>query len=98
MIAVERGQDHQPGRGFGAANRFYRAHAVENRHAQIQQGHIGTALEPSVDALLAVGGLRDHDHVRLPPDDRCQPLSNRHVVVGNENAYGCRLLIRVRHR
>ncbi len=85
LFHIERRQYDDPGQCIDFANFDHGADAIEIRHAQIEQGHIGAQLAPDVDHLAAVGARADDDHVRLSPDDRREPLPHGHMIVGNQN-------------
>ena len=45
-----------------------RTDAIELRHSQIKQRHVGTMQFPKIDCFAAVPRFSDHGHVRFAPN------------------------------
>ena len=67
-------------------SRFKRAHAVEPRHHEVEQDHVGVGARGGVDRGLAVAGLGDDLDVVLEVEERAQALAHDGVVVGEQDA------------
>src|SRR2546423_851210 len=60
------------------------------RHPQIHQGDVRPEPTEEIHHLPAVACLPDYRHVGLHSDDRCETLTNDHVVVGQKYFYRSR--------
>jgi len=67
--AVERCQHDDPRILIVATNFLERANAIQLRHAQVEQRHIGMMLLPKIDCFAAIACLADYDHVCFASDE-----------------------------
>ena len=70
----------------GRDNLARRLDAVQQRHADIKNGHGRVQGGGQVDRLAAVIGLADHLEVRLLLQQEPQPAAHDGVVVSQDNA------------
>ena len=86
LVVAEAGEhDHARG-GRRSRSAPQRADAVEPRHHEVEQDHVGRVLRRGGDRLLAVAGLADHLDVVLQVEERPQALAHDRVVVGDQDA------------
>ena len=71
----------------GPGEQARRLEAVEDRHADVEQAHVGPQLAGEGDGGAAVAGLADDiDAVRL--EDEAEPGAHHLLVVGDDDAQG----------
>ena len=63
-----------------------RLDAVELRHPDVEQAHVGAELARERDRLAPVGGLADHLDAGLGVEDHPQPGADELLIVGDEHA------------
>jgi hypothetical protein len=87
VVGVERGDDDHTkwvgdvGTGEGARD----LDAVELRHTDIEQGHVGPQLPSQADGLCAVAGFSDDRDVGLGLQDEPEPAPDHRLIVGEED-------------
>ena len=60
--------------------------AIEQRHHDVEDGHVRLELARKPDDLVPVGGFTD-DIEAGGGEEKAQALSNDHMVIGEEDAY-----------
>ncbi|GAA3157905.1 hypothetical protein GCM10020001_097440 [Nonomuraea salmonea] len=64
-----------------------RLDAVEERHAQVHQHHVGTQLGRQTDRLQTVTGRTDDLNARYEPEQQHQPLTYDGLIVHDEHTH-----------
>ena len=85
VVAEAREHDHAGARA-GLAQALERADAVQARHHEVEQDHVGVGARGGVHGDLAVARLGHDLDVVLEVEERAQPLADHRVVVGEQDA------------
>ena len=85
LASVHRQNDHACHRRHGA-DTLGRLDAVESRHTDVHQEHIGTLLLRQRDGLTAVHGLADHLEAAEALQEAAHTGPEQIVIVGDEDA------------
>ena len=91
LVEVERGQ-HEDARGRALLDEpARRLHAVEHRHADVHQDHVGPATLGERDRLGAVLGFADDLDLGSGSEDGPEPGAHERLVVADQDpdAHGC---------
>ena len=86
LVVVAEARQHDDPRARALAQALQRADAVEPRHHEVEQDHVGVGARGGVDRGLAVAGLGDDLDVVLEVEERAQALAHDRVVVGEQDA------------
>src|SRR5262249_20252235 len=85
-IVVEGRQRDDPGRGVEGHEAPRRLHAVELRHAQIEEHHVRAQLAGEAHGLEPVGRLAHHLDAVVGREHGAEPLAEEGLVIGEEDA------------
>ncbi|MCZ7652224.1 MAG: hypothetical protein M5U13_14085 [Thermoanaerobaculia bacterium] len=78
------GEDHGGDRG-AAGERREHPEAVELRHREVEQEHVGAQAQHPFDRRLAVGRFADHPQLRIARQEAAQHRAHRGGVVDDED-------------
>ena len=65
-----------------------RVEAIHLRHLNVHQRHVRPVRAELLDRVPTVGGVCDHRHIRLNPDQTGDPFAHDGMVVDRENPNG----------
>ena len=86
FITVERCQHNDPRFLIAATDFLKRANAIELRHTEIEQRHIGTMLLPKNNCFAPIARLADDGHVCFPSNERNQAFADNAVIISDEDS------------
>ena len=84
VIEAERGQDQHPRGRLGTHDPAGGLDAVQNRHADVHEHHVGPEPPGGCNRVLAVAGLPHHGGLRLVLQDLAQADPDQRLVVGDQ--------------
>jgi len=85
VVIGERGQDDDAAGRVGGDDQLGGGHAVEHRHRQVHQDHVGLQLCGEFHRLCSVGCLSDHRDVGGGGEQRGQAGADQPVIVDGKD-------------